>query len=810
MGIFEKLSMKKDRIIPPGFTFYVSGLAISLMVIMAAFLVYSHFSYKSSQKKLFMEKWDMIAEKISQEASKSITSAGLIDDDFASYLYWIPAISGDIVAIKLVDNQNNPIYTTGTEGETDSLMDECTRTALGGNRRFVFPNHSGTTHTIIAVPVFINQKVEAALLLTVNDSPEKIGIKAAFLRPFYYLAAITVLWFIGMILLVMHMRSKADKTEFIYRMKARLSNPAYRNGKEITVNGLNEIASAFSFKAGSICLKSAASGQYELMAYYPPQDKNARKSAAVNFEPADPRLQALAQNKIMLYDKRTKKSIPLGEIRKAKGDVEIVLPLTAESVMVGILNLTLPDKKRFNAELLLNLKQVSEIISYSVLDALEMDDKISRGNNLQYILDLIESVRVTSSINDILGNISEKIASTPGVTFCRIFLLDDKNKSLELIAEAISGEGSSRKPENLVIDLDEIPIHKVALMSGQTQLLRFDEIGKLSLEKHNLDNTLVEDSDIQIIPLIFAGTSMGCLTVGTVYNGDEHFGNRDMLENIAHYLSSTLQILLPYSRMKKSFDHLTNTHRRDMRLARFEAISELANGITKNLDVTMAAFLDDLEKLSAVKGDQNLSGIIRSINDNITAYHQMLEKFRAFSIINSAGKLGRLELAGFLKEAEERLNDDMNSWPVNTEKLRIQTMNSGSGQIFADDDELYRAISCLVLNAAEAMPFGGEILIESKVDGKMAVLEIKDQGSGMNESEAKNIFQPFFTTKEGLARGLGLSIAARIIILHNGRLDVESEPGRGSTFIIRIPLIDPEQTALYSVKKKSSGTIPLT
>lgn len=806
----EKLPVRKERLIPAGITFYVSGLAISLIVIMAAFLVYSHFSYKSSQKKLFMEKWDTIAEKISQEASKSITSGGLIDDDFASYLYWIPAISGDIVSIKLVDNQNNPIYTTGTEGETDALIDECTRTALKGDRRFVFPDHSGTMHTIIAVPVYINKKVEAALLLTVNDTPDKIGVKAAFLRPFYYIAGVIVLWIMLMVGMVMRMKTGTDKTEFICRLKSKLADPSFRNIRDITVNGLNEIASAFSFKAGSLCIKNAASGQYELMAYYPPQDKNARKSAEVDFEPADPRLQAVAQNKITLYDKRGKKSLHLREIGKAKGDVEIVLPLNAESATVGILNLTLPDKKRFNAELLLNLKQVSEILSYSILNAMDMDDKIARGNNLQYILDLIESVRVTSSINDILGNISEKIAATPEVTFCRIFLLDDKNKSLELIAEAISGEGSSRKPENLVIDLDEIPIHKVALMSGQTQLLRSDEIEKLSLKKHNLDNSLMEESDIQIIPLIFAGTSMGCLTLGTVCLGEEHFANRESLENIAHYLSSTLQILLPYSRMKKSFDHLANTHRRDLRLARFEAISEVASGITKNLDVTMADFLDDLEKLSFAKGEQNLSGIIKSINNHITAYQQMLEKFKAFSVIDSAGQLHRVELAGFLKEAENRLNEDMQGWPANVEKLIIQTQNSGSGQIFADDDELYKALSCVVLNAAEAMPFGGEILIESKVDGKMAVLEIKDQGSGMNDGEMKNIFQPFFTTKEGLARGLGLSIAARIIILHNGRLDVESEPGRGSTFIIRIPLIDPDQTALYSVKKKSSGSIPLT
>jgi signal transduction histidine kinase len=800
---------RTGRFIRGGFTFYVSGLAISLMGILIAFLVYSHFSYKSSQKKLFMEKWDLIAERISREASKSITNAGIIDDDFASYLYWIPAISNDIVAIRLVDIQNNPIYATGAGGEADELMDECTRTALKGNRRFVFPDHSGIVHTIIAVPVYINEKVEAALLLTVDDSPEKIGVKSAFLKPFYYVVIAIFLLALILFISIIRVRAKADKSEFIHRLQTRLANPLCGNMKEILGDGLNEIATSFTFKAGSICVRNAISGQYELMAYYP-QDKNARKLATLNFEPADPRLQAVAQNKILLYDKYTKKSISLKDVGKSNREIEIVLPLNAESAAVGILNLTLSDKRFFNAEVLLNLKQISEILSYSILRALEKEDIITRGNNLQYILDLIESVRVTSPMSDILGNISEKIASTPGVTFCRIFLTDDKNKSLELVAEAVSGEGSSRKPDNLVIDLEEMPIHKVAMISGQSQLLRSDELEKLSLKKHNLDNSKIDECDIQIIPLIFGGLSMGCLTVGTVSPGEEHFANKDILENIAHYLSSILQILLPYSRMKKSFDHLTDTHRRDLRLARFEAISELANGITRNLDVTMNSFLEDLRKLSVLKQEHSLSVIIRSINEHIAAYQQMLEKFRAFSTINSAGKLHRVELAGFIKKAENNLALDMESWPVNAGKLRVLTLNSGSGQIFADEDELYKALSCIILNAAEAMPYGGDITIESKVDGKMAVLEIKDQGSGMNDSEVKNIFQPFFTTKEGLARGLGLSIAHRIIILHNGRLDVESEPGRGSTFIIRIPLIDPEQTALYTLKKKSSGSIPLS
>jgi signal transduction histidine kinase len=194
----------------------------------------------------------------------------------------------------------------------------------------------------------------------------------------------------------------------------------------------------------------------------------------------------------------------------------------------------------------------------------------------------------------------------------------------------------------------------------------------------------------------------------------------------------------------------------------------------------------------------------------MNTYRHILSKFKGFSITGTTEKLHQMELARLLKTAEIRFGDDTSDGSKIPDNIRIVTINSGSGQILGDDDELFNAVFNIVLNAVESMPYGGDITIESKIEGRMALLEIADHGSGMNEGELKRIFEPFFTTKKGIARGLGLSIAHKIAVMHGGDIDVISEPGRGSKFIIRIPLIDPEQTALYSARKKSTGGMSLS
>lgn len=104
-----------------------------------------------------------------------------------------------------------------------------------------------------------------------------------------------------------------------------------------------------------------------------------------------------------------------------------------------------------------------------------------------------------------------------------------------------------------------------------------------------------------------------------------------------------------------------------------------------------------------------------------------------------------------------------------------------------DEDLLRQALLNLLINAQQAMPDSGVITLTTERDSKEAVIRIRDTGVGIALADLQRIFRPFFSTKRD-GNGLGLSITRRIIQEHGGRLDVESEVGRGTTMTIRLPL----------------------
>jgi len=109
--------------------------------------------------------------------------------------------------------------------------------------------------------------------------------------------------------------------------------------------------------------------------------------------------------------------------------------------------------------------------------------------------------------------------------------------------------------------------------------------------------------------------------------------------------------------------------------------------------------------------------------------------------------------------------------------------------IWAQGERLQQVFINIILNAIDAMPHGGKLTIELSQINNQAMVKIKDTGTGMKKQHIPHIFDPFFTTK-GMRKGtgLGLSISYAIIKEHEGRIEVESETGKGSLFSIFIPM----------------------
>jgi len=130
--------------------------------------------------------------------------------------------------------------------------------------------------------------------------------------------------------------------------------------------------------------------------------------------------------------------------------------------------------------------------------------------------------------------------------------------------------------------------------------------------------------------------------------------------------------------------------------------------------------------------------------------------------------------------------------------------------VAGEEPALREVLTNLIFNAADAMPQGGRITIETALESGQAVLRVRDTGTGMTEEVRQRCLEPFFSTKGERGTGLGLSMVYGIIERHRGHLEIESEPGKGTSFIIRLPCADASAAAVATVSPVAApGNLPI-
>ena len=125
--------------------------------------------------------------------------------------------------------------------------------------------------------------------------------------------------------------------------------------------------------------------------------------------------------------------------------------------------------------------------------------------------------------------------------------------------------------------------------------------------------------------------------------------------------------------------------------------------------------------------------------------------------------------------------------------------------IQADPELINRALQNLVLNAIDAMPAGGSLSLRTGHRDGAVTLSVSDTGSGLTREECERLFTPYYTTKQH-GTGLGLAIVQSVVSDHHGKITVESEPGRGSTFRIELP-VQMSQTEIHSPRTARGANV---
>ena len=218
------------------------------------------------------------------------------------------------------------------------------------------------------------------------------------------------------------------------------------------------------------------------------------------------------------------------------------------------------------------------------------------------------------------------------------------------------------------------------------------------------------------------------------------------------------------------------------------ALGELSFGVAHNVNNALTGILGRAQLLlrtkDAAKMASGLELIIKSADDGA----QIIRRIQDFARQRPSQEFQAVAIAGLLKDACEMTRSRWESRPE-AAAIRFALHADCPAFVMGDPVELREVLVNMIFNAVDAMPQGGELRLSAQDAGERLIVSIADTGTGMPPEVKTRLFDPFFTTKGKAGTGMGLAVSFGIIRRHDGSIDVDSEPGRGTTFRISLPAV---------------------
>ena len=230
-------------------------------------------------------------------------------------------------------------------------------------------------------------------------------------------------------------------------------------------------------------------------------------------------------------------------------------------------------------------------------------------------------------------------------------------------------------------------------------------------------------------------------------------------------------------------------------MEKLSALGELASGVAHNFNNTLTGILARAQLMLDAKDMKDVRRGLRIIIQTAEDGAKTVKRIQDFARQRRDQDFVRIDVDQMMLEVAEitrpRWKDHAEAANVHIKLVRQIGSNSA---IMGDAGELREVLVNMVFNAVDAMADGGTLTLSTHDGEDEVVMTVSDTGTGMSEEVRSRIFDPFFTTKGKAGMGLGLSVSYGIIRRHEGRVEVESEVGKGTTFRMTFPVVGESDT----------------
>ena len=397
----------------------------------------------------------------------------------------------------------------------------------------------------------------------------------------------------------------------------------------------------------------------------------------------------------------------------------------------------------------------------------------------------------TLDIQEILRLVLEGVTKNIGFDRARLYLINEKKNLLEckmavgIDEERIKGITLPLDPEDSVVGRSIFEKQPFIIPDASTD----QRVNPILKEKFNLHSLLV-------IPLMAKEKALGAIAADFV-DPNKNI-TKEALESVMLFAQQAglaihnafmYQELKTFSqqmeeKIQKTTADLRKTEAQLIRSEKLAALGQLAAGIAHeirnpltSINILIHSLTKNFPSEDSHREDLNV------IEEEIDRINEILDRFLRFAK-PAVPLLERTEVASIFEETLQLIRPRMEK-----QRIHVQKEFQDLPMILMDREQIKQVALNLLLNAVQAMPKGGTLMLrgQNSKDGQWITISIQDSGVGVPNEDMNKLFDPFFSTKEG-GIGLGLSIAHRIIDQHHGKIEVESDPGKGTLFTIWLPI----------------------
>ncbi len=468
--------------------------------------------------------------------------------------------------------------------------------------------------------------------------------------------------------------------------------------------------------------------------------------------------------------------IPLAA-KSAKVQSWISLPLRDRGQPVGLLVLASRNHDCFDAAEVDFLMAASEQIALGLRNTQLYAEAQRRAREMELMNQATRAVSSTLNRQTVLETIMDRAVKVLQAEAGSILLLEEPGGDLVFAASA--GPASER------LHGTRVPV--ATSIAGQTvredrPLVINDAQGDKRLYRPVDGLTGLTTQNLLAVPLRVRGRIIGALEVINKLGGEFSPADLALLETLAGPAATAIENARLYEDALRHAEELQRSQAQLIRSEKLAATGRLAVSLAHEINNPLQAIQNFLHlsldyEVSDSKRHEFLEMAREETSRLITLVQQTLEFYRP-----AQAQAGPVDINAAVERVLALSRKKLQHSDVEVE-LKLA---KGLPPIKGMPDQIAQVFLNLIVNAAEAMGDGGRLEIKSRADSDQVEVLFADNGPGIAPEDLAHIFEPFYTTKDS-GTGLGLAVSYNIIESHGGTIGVESVPGHGTTFTVRLP-----------------------